>query len=828
MNWNPFLFDTAIYRSLFVIIVYSAAAFYPLANLSAASDTALTAVDATPAFIEQQKGNTKTVRVGVSHNPPFALHGKGKMPTGFVIDIIRAVASDNAWNLAYIERPWPELLKLLDTGKIDLLGGIAYTPERARKYQFTEQTVANNWAVVYRNPNIQINGIADINGKRVAIIPGSVHETALKKLAQSFELSYQLIPAKNYEETLELVDNGLADVGIVARSFHIFYGSNYNSIATNVRFNPIEIRFATPKKSSPEIVLALDEFLSSQKNKPNSQYNQFLQKWFTNTPKTSFPKWIYWIIIGITFTIICTWIVLIWLHNKVETETAALQKSQARFRDFAETTSDWFWEMDADLRMSFMSQRLEVLAGQDMSKYIGTRRMDNAAENTNNDKWRKHYDDLNNHRPFRNFCYDINTASGEVMPIQINGIPAFNDDGIFIGYRGTGTDISERKLLEAQLQQAQRMEAVGQLTGGIAHDFNNLLGIMLGNAEILKNKSTENDVLLPRIDAILNAIDRAASLTSRLLSFSRKQTLAPETINIAKLINDTDEMLTRTLGETIDHKVISASDLWPVTIDPHQFENALINLALNARDAMPDGGTLTISSKNITVDHSDADHIQDISQGDYVMIVVHDTGTGMSNDIAEKAFEPFFTTKDVGKGSGLGLSMVYGFVKQSGGHIAINNKNFTGTTIELYLPRSINEIAAPISTKPMPESSRGSERILVVEDDDLVREIPVNILRDHGYEIVEARNGIEAFKLLQTEQPFALLFTDIILPGNINGADIAAMAKTKYPHIKIVFTTGYSQDVLMTDGTIEQGTTIIKKPYSRNDLLKIIRTSLDQ
>jgi len=792
------------------------------------TDTAAALYDNTPTFIEQKAGNSKTIRVGVSHNPPFALHGKGQLPTGFTIDIMRAVAEDKGWNLAFIERRWPVLLKLLEAGKIDVLGGIAYTPERAAKYQFTTQTAANNWAVVYRNKNITNDGIADINGKRVATIPNSVHETALKKLAASFELKYQLVPAKSYGEALKLIDKGLADLGIVARSFHIFYGSNYDAVATNVRFNPIEIRFAAPKNSNPEILLALDEFLALQKNNPNSQYNEFLHKWFKGPAKSVISPWVIWIITGIAITITLTWVAIIWLHNKVEARTVDLQKSEARFRDFAETTSDWFWEMDQNLHLSYMSQRPKILAGQDMNKYIGSKRTDNAAEDTSNEKWRSHYNDLNNHLPFRDFCYDIKTASGEIMPIQISGIPVFDDNGVFTGYRGTGSDISERTLLETKLQQSQRMEAVGQLTGGVAHDFNNLLGIMLGNAEILKNKTVEKDELRPRIEAILNAIDRAASLTSRLLAFSRKQALSPETIDIRQLINDTHNLLSRALGETIDHNIISDADLWPVTIDPHQFENALINLAINARDAMPDGGTLTINSKNVTIDHSDSDPFQGIPKDDYVMITVSDTGIGMSNYVAEKAFEPFFTTKDVGNGSGLGLSMVYGFVKQSGGHIVINNTAVTGTTIELYLPRSATEIVAPKTIKSTPEPLRGSERILIVEDDDLVREIPVTILRDHGYEIVEAQNGVEAINLLQSEKPFSLLFTDVILPGNINGADIAATAKKKYPNIKIIFTTGYSQDVLMKDGTIEQGTTIINKPYARNELLDIIRSKLDQ
>jgi len=801
-----------------------------LSHVSHGKTDLSTALDATPDYIETAPGNTKTVRVGVSHNPPFASHGKGKPPTGFVIDITRAIAKTEKWNLAYFERPWPKLLALLEAGKIDILGGIAYTKARAEKYQFSKQAAASNWAILYRNKNVKIDSIADISGKRVAIIPGSVHATALAKLANTFQLSYQIVAAKNYEETLELLDRGKADVGVVARTFHILFGVNYQALATSVRFNPIEIRFAAPKNAPPTILNAMDQYLSTEKNDPASSYRSILENWFKGPSRSFVEIWFYWIIGGIGILLAVTWVIVFWTHRVIDKRTQELKKSESRFRDFATTTSDWFWEMDENLTLSFMSQRPRILAGQDMNSYIGHKRQDNAAEDTTSEKWRRHQDDMDNRRPFRNFQYDIFTASGQIMPIQISGIPVFDDDGAFMGYRGTGTDISKQKQLEDQLRQAQRMEAVGQLTGGIAHDFNNLLGIMLGNTELLRKKDIDQETLQNRIKNIQDAIDRASSLTSRLLAFSRKQSLSPQTINIADLVSQAHDLLSRTLGETISLDVSYGDGLWPVTIDVHEFENALINLAVNARDAMPNGGSLTINSNNITLQTEQANHLQGLTAGDYVEITVNDTGTGMPEDIKTLVFEPFFTTKDVGKGSGLGLSMVYGFVKQSGGHVTVDNRKDgkTGTVITIFLPRSHEKASQCTPMHPIKEDApKGTERILVVEDDDGVREIPVNLLSDQGYQIVEAKDGPEALHILKTSNTFDMVFTDVILPGGLTGADIANIARQMYPDIKIVFTTGYSEDVLDNDELDLSDVTIVNKPYQRSRLLKTIRDTLD-
>ncbi|MBT5109623.1 MAG: PAS domain S-box protein [Rhodospirillaceae bacterium] len=414
----------------------------------------------------------------------------------------------------------------------------------------------------------------------------------------------------------------------------------------------------------------------------------------------------------------------------------------------------------------------------------------------------------------------VNRLDGKWFQVSEQRLP---DGGIIM----LATDISERKGIEDQLRQAQRMEAVGQLTGGVAHDFNNLLFVMLGNAEMLEFEISGDDAAQTKVEAIKLAVKRASSLTQRLLAFSRQQALSPVSANVSSLIDGLEEMLGRTLGETIELKIEPATDLWPASIDPHQFENALVNLAINARDAMPKGGSLNISTANVTLDKAFAARHEEVTPGDYVKVSVGDTGVGMTPEVLTKVFEPFFTTKDIGAGSGLGLSMVYGFVKQSEGHITIDSEVDHGATINLYLPRSLEIIERRGITSDPTEFAPRFERILVIEDDPNVRQVPVSILRDQGYDVVEAETGAAAISCMTEGAAFDLLFTDIVLPGGMNGVEIAAEAKRLQPGIKVLYATGYADNTVFHQGQIDADAILLSKPYLRTELLEKVSATLD-
>jgi PAS domain S-box-containing protein len=389
-------------------------------------------------------------------------------------------------------------------------------------------------------------------------------------------------------------------------------------------------------------------------------------------------------------------------------------------------------------------------------------------------------------------------------------------------------DVTERAADEERLRQAQRLEAVGQLTGGVAHDFNNILTVITGTIDILADAVADE----PQLAAVARMIDDAASrgteLTQRLLAFARRQPLQPRATDINALIVDTAKLLRPSLGEQIEIESMLDADVWPALIDPSQLSTTLLNLALNARDAMAGGGKLTLETGNVVLDEAYASHNPDVRPGPYVLIAVSDTGSGIPAAIRDRVFEPFFTTKEVGKGTGLGLSMVYGFVKQSNGHIKIYSEEGHGTTIKLYLPRVVTGAERPADVVAPPPLLLGSETILVVEDDDLVRNYVLQQLRSLGYATIAASNGRQALALIDAGAELDLLFTDIVMPGNMNGRELAEEAVRRRPAVKVLYTSGYTESAIVHHGRLDPDVLLLAKPYRKSDLARLVRLALDQ
>jgi len=382
-----------------------------------------------------------------------------------------------------------------------------------------------------------------------------------------------------------------------------------------------------------------------------------------------------------------------------------------------------------------------------------------------------------------------------------------------------------REVAEQALRQAQKMEAVGQLTGGVAHDFNNLLTIIIGNLGIARRGVVEARAERA-LDNALTGASRAAQLTQRLLAFSRQQPLNPRAIDANKLIVSMSDLLNRSLGENIALETISGAGLWTIEADASELESALLNLALNARDAMPNGGKLTIETSNAYLDDEYCRVHQGIAPGQYVLVAVSDNGVGMPPATIERAFDPFFTTKETGKGTGLGLSQVYGFVKQSGGHVKIYSETGEGTTVKLYLPRFHGEEPALIVEEPAGSDRGRGETILVVEDDDGVRQYAAEILRDLNYQVIEAKDSAAALRLLDADKKFDLLLTDVVLPGK-NGRELADEVKRRRPAARIVFMTGYSRNAIVHQGRLDPGIELISKPLIEGVVARKIRQVLD-
>jgi two-component system NtrC family sensor kinase len=396
-------------------------------------------------------------------------------------------------------------------------------------------------------------------------------------------------------------------------------------------------------------------------------------------------------------------------------------------------------------------------------------------------------------------------------------------------------EVARRERTEMALQQALKMEAVGRLTGGVAHDFNNLLTAILGNVDLALRRAPEGDDRLRRsLHSARQASDRAAKLVQRLLAFSRQHPLEEKSVDLNRLVQGMSDLLRRTIGETITVETVLAGGLWKTAIDPNQLENALLNLAVNARDAMPDGGRLTIETANTYLDDAYvAANAAGMAAGQYVLVAVSDTGSGMAKDVVDRAFEPFFTTKPMGAGTGLGLSMVYGFVKQSHGHIKIYSETGEGTSIKIYLPRLIDEASVEpwVPNEPVRDgevSAQRSEQILLVEDDEEVNRFSSEVLRDEGYDVISTHEGASGLRLLDANPNVKLLFTDVVLPGGMNGRQLANEARRRRPDLKVLFTTGYTRNAIIHHGRLDSDVELVTKPFTSDALAKKVRQILDQ
>jgi signal transduction histidine kinase/CheY-like chemotaxis protein len=461
----------------------------------------------------------------------------------------------------------------------------------------------------------------------------------------------------------------------------------------------------------------------------------------------------------------------------------------------------------------------------------------------------------------------LSPGDGELKWIEARTIVFYGEDGRAMRAVGVNVDITARKRaivqlraftetleeavkertreLEVQnearikaeelLRQAQKMEAVGQLTGGIAHDFNNLLTIVMGGLDAIGRQIPElgASLAVERIararDMALQGVQRAVTLTDRLLAFSRQQPLAPKAIDANKLVSGICEFLRRTLGESVSLETVLAGGLWRTHVDPHQLENAVLNLAVNARDAMPHGGKVTIETANCYLDDAYVSSIPEpVEVGQYVLIAVTDTGVGMDHLTLERAFDPFFTTKEVGKGTGLGLSQVYGFVRQSAGHVKVYSELGEGTTVKIYLPRYIGaeEHTDHIEHARNGAGAIGTETILVVEDDNALRAYTVDTLSELGYRVLQAPTGATALQILDGNK-IDLLFTDVVMPGGVNGRQLADEAVLRRPGLKVLFTTGYTRNAIVHHGRLDPGVQMLGKPFSIDELTRKVRALLD-
>ncbi len=529
---------------------------------------------------------------------------------------------------------------------------------------------------------------------------------------------------------------------------------------------------------------------------------------------------------------------IVGLHTDItdlKTLEQALKQNEERFRDFAEASADWFWEMNADLRFTYMSGNVERILDVPPEWHYGKSREDLLGDDYDRETWDRHLQTLRDRKPFRNFEY-LRVGEGiEPRWLRINGAPKFAEDGTFLGYRGTGADVTEKRRAEEKLHaseikflHSQKMESIGRLTGGVAHDFNNLLAVIQGNLELIEEQVSGSE-LKSMIGSALRSVARGARLTGQLLMFGRKALLAPEVIDLNRSVMAMGELIRRTVPATIEIETGLAEGLWPAELDQSQLEAAILNIVFNAKDAMPEGGRLTIATANVDLAEGDLTRFADgFAPGRYVMITASDTGHGMDAGTLAQAFDPFFTTKPVGQGSGLGLSMVHGFARHSGGDVLIDSEPGHGTTVKLYFPAckrdAVRDTPAPEQALPR---GAGRECVLVVEDQVDVRRVVAAQLDSLGYQVIEAEDGASALAVLNSDRSVDILLTDMVMPGKPQGSALAEQARILRPGIGVILMTGYPSEAAADGNGAAPDKVCLIKPISKGELAREVWTQLN-
>ncbi len=513
--------------------------------------------------------------------------------------------------------------------------------------------------------------------------------------------------------------------------------------------------------------------------------------------------------------------------RELDSERVALRESEARFRALTESTSDWIWEVDQNGVYTYSSPKIQELLGYAPEEVVGKTLFDCMPADEAERVAKEFKSIVKSRKPFATLENVNLHRDGHKVVLEKSGVPFFDAQGNLKGYRGIDRDITERNKLEEQLLQAQKMEAIGQFAGGIAHDFNNMLTAIMGYGEFLKRDIDKDSPSQRYVDVILSAAAKSADLTQQILAFSRKQIISPKQTGLNELIKGIEKLLRRVIGEDIEINIALADRDLTVLVDPGQLEQVLMNLCTNARDAMPNGGTIFMSTGKEFLDREYIKTYDGKNAGVYALITVSDTGSGMDEKTRQRIFEPFFTTKELGKGTGLGLSTVYGIIKQHNGHINVYSEPGKGTTFKIYLPL-IESLIDKEECKEVIPPKRGSETILVAEDNDDVRTLTKQVLLEYGYEVIEAVDGEDAInQLLKYKDIVRLVITDVIMPKK-SGKEVYDEIKMIKLDIKVLFTSGYTSDIINKKGILEEGIDFISKPLTPHDLLCRIRETLDK
>lgn len=772
---------------------------------------------------------SKTLQVGIYNFKPMVFIDSNGTPGGLFIDILNHIAAKEKWKIKYVPGTWQEGLERLQEGKIDLVAGIGYSAERDKLFDFPKEFVALDWGLVYSKKGSRINTVMDLDGKRITVLKGSLYTHNFQELLKQFNIKAQIIEKTEINEIFESIDTGEAHGGINANLAGIQFESQYDVDRTPIVFSPVKLSYAVKNDKNSDVIEAINRNLLELKSDNNSFYYNAYEKWITQSRNT-IPEQAWW---GLAFLVFClagAAVFVVTLRDQVRAKTTELVESNRNLSQqktlmnhVINGTTDAIYVKDTVGRYLLVNTEAARVLGKPLEEIID---LDDSVLFPLHEAEILKKADLKVMASVTGpltYVEQLSTVDGKRIYHATKG-PIHDENGKVTGMFGVSRDVTEHRRLEAQLLQAQKMESIGRLAGGVAHDFNNKLTVIMGYAELSKMRLSDSEQLLHNLGEITKAAEHSRDITAQLLSFSRQQIISPKALNLNKAIMDTQKMLPRLIGEDILLTVDMDKNLWMVKIDVTQLDQIIMNLGVNARDAMPDGGELKITTSNVTIEEAYCREHLDASPGDYVQLTFCDNGHGMDEETAKHIFEPFFTTKEVGKGTGLGLATIYGIVTQNKGFISIYSEPGRGTVFKIFLPRLEEE--SPEGTQEVIAPIKGSGTILLVEDDESVRKMTTSMLENIGYDIIVAKSSQDAVRLCEDRsRHIDIVLSDIIMPG-MNGKEMMDKILNIRPDIKTLYTSGYSSEIISRQGLIEDNIHFIQKPFSLKVLNEKIKSLL--
>lgn len=809
----------------------------------------------------------QTIRIAAFNFYPAIFQAKDGTVQGFYVDFLKEIAQREGWNIEYVYSNWSDGLARIKTGEVDVLTNVAFTRERAEFMDYGKTQLLTVWAELYVPADSSIDSIRQVKGKKIALMKGDFNAANFRNLVEKFEIPCQLVEYGNFEEVFQAVSSRQVDGGVVNNTFGAAKQHEYDLKSSGVIFNPFDIYFTVARGKNRNILDTLDKYLVEWRNDESSPYHQARERWAHGTASTIpvVPSWLrktFILFLGAS-AVGTAFIIMLRIQvrrktaelkaecaerqvaqDALEEQTALLEEevddriraeadllaSEKRFRELLENVRMLAVTLDTHGTITFCNNFLSQLSGWEKEDIVGKNWFDTFIPEGVNTEIKTVFDNvMTGDAHASHFENQIITRDGKIRTIVWDNTMLHNPDNSISGVASIGIDVTDHRHLEEQLRHAQKMEAVGQLAGGVAHDFNNILTVIIGYANLLSLRKNLDPRQSEAIEQITSSAEKAAQLTRGLLAFSRKQLLEFKISDLNQIMQHVQKFLVRIIGEDIQLKLIINDLKLPVNVDNGQIEQVLINLATNARDAMQKGGILTIETGIREIDAA-AEHVHgfdSVVPGRYACITVSDTGGGMDAETCARIFEPFFTTKEVGKGTGLGMAIVYGIVRQHNGFINVYSELGMGTIFRVYLPL-VAEEQANCDEKEVPQPPQGgSETILLAEDDDAVRKLESTVLTQFGYDVIEAEDGQDAVDLFAANRDrIALILMDMIMPKKSGKEAYAEICQLK-PGVRIVYCSGYTAEFMQNRGVSEEGIDLISKPVQPMELLRKVREKLD-